>query len=130
MIKIEYFGRVGEREKKSFRRIANRTLIDSDEKSILLEVMFVSKKKIANLNLKFRSIDKVTDVLSFPQATVPGKESVFGTICICPEYAKEMGESLDLLFHHGLMHLMGYNHETNEPEWSKMYEKSKIPAER
>jgi rRNA maturation RNase YbeY len=126
MIKIEYIGRVRERDKESFQNIANTTLADRETKPVLIEVMSVSKKKIAELNLKYRSINKVTDVLSFPQAAIPGKESVFGTIVICPEYAKEVGESIVPLFHHGLLHLMGFDHETNELEWSRMYEKTKV----
>lgn len=125
MIKIEYTGRAGERDKKSFQNIANTTLTDRTTKPILIEVMLVSKAKIAEHNLKYRSINNATDVLSFPQATIPGKESVFGTIVICPEYAKELGESIDSLFHHGLLHLMGFDHETNKPEWSRMYKDTK-----
>ena len=100
---------------------------------------FASVKEIKEINLRFRGIDKATDVLSFPNLTLkkPQSEKVFvsakdwpretdgdgvflGDIAICKsiaeKQAKEYGHGFDreicYLFIHGLLHLYGFDHET------------------
>src|ERR1044071_6756852 len=85
-------------------------------------IAFVSDKRIRELNRQFRGIDKATDVLSFP-ADGPD-ESNLGDIAISAEtaatQAKENGLSFDeeiaQLILHGLLHLSGYDHETDNGE--------------
>jgi len=104
-----------------------------------IELMFITKQEIQELNARTRAIDKPTDVLSFPfiefDAAPPKpftaqnypldyqEEGVFiGSIMICQEVAKaqaiEYGHSyqreLTYLFAHGLLHLFGYDHEVEE----------------
>ena len=86
-------------------------------------IAFVSDKSIRKLNQQFRSIDKATDVLSFP---ADGPEPELGDIAVSVEtaarQAKENGLSFDneiaQLILHGLLHLSGYDHETDNGEMS------------
>ena len=98
--------------------------IGKDESSAT--IAFVSDKKIRELNRQFRGIDKATDVLSFP-ADGPD-ESNLGDIAISAEtaatQAKENGLSFDdeiaQLILHGLLHLSGYDHETDSGEMNRL----------
>lgn len=83
-----------------------------------VEVFLVSNAKIQEINKKFRDKDEATDVLSFPQESFPeAKEETLGTIFIAPEFAKTIPVDPKNLFAHGLLHLMGYDHESNLEEW-------------
>ena len=72
----------------------------------------------------FRGIDKSTDVLAFPEDNDPTKSKLthiqsLGEILISPEYAcknakkigSTLGEEICFLIVHGLLHLLGYDHE-------------------
>jgi probable rRNA maturation factor len=102
-----------------------------------LELIIVNNELIRALNLEHRSIDKETDVLSFP---VEFEFANFlGSIVISYEYAdklsKELGHSLQdemkLLFLHGLLHLLGFDHEVDigemRAEESRIIEKLGLP---
>ena len=102
------------------------------------ELCFCDEEEIKELNLKNRNIDSVTDVLSFPAAGVSAGEIVkkknypfdtdesgrvfLGSIMIClkraREQAAEYGHSekreIAYLTVHGLMHLFGYDHMTED----------------
>ncbi|MRI58865.1 MAG: rRNA maturation RNase YbeY [Epsilonproteobacteria bacterium] len=85
-----------------------------------LELIIVDDQEIAKLNKLHRGIDKPTDVLSFPLEPSPG--AMLGSIVIssqrAQQLAKELGhspqEELALLFIHGLLHLLGYDHERDQ----------------
>ena len=87
-------------------------------------IAFVSDKNIRKLNQQFRSIDKATDVLSFPA----DEEANLGDIAISIDraaaQAKENGLALDeeiaQLILHGLLHLCGYDHETDNGEMNRL----------
>ena len=89
-------------------------------------IAFVSDKRIRELNRQFRGIDKATDVLSFP-ASEPDELNL-GDIAISAEtaatQAKENGLSFDdeiaQLILHGLLHLSGYDHETDNGEMNRL----------
>ena len=99
----------------------------------IVSLTFVDNKYIHKINKKYRHIDRPTDVISF--AFLDAEDSydkilfspgpvVLGDIYISLEKAKEQAEeyqhSLDrelcFLFVHGLLHLLGYDHMTNEEE--------------
>ena len=87
-------------------------------------VAFVSDKRIRELNRQFRGIDKATDVLSFPAE----EESNLGDVAVSVEtattQARENGLTLDKeiaqLILHGLLHLSGYDHETDNGEMNRL----------
>lgn len=88
-----------------------------------LELIIVDNKTIKEINFEYRQKDEATDVLSFP---VDGDFThlPLGTIIISVDFveekSKEYGHSfndeLNLLFIHGLLHLLGYDHEVDNGE--------------
>jgi len=93
-----------------------------------IELILTTDEEIRELNKIYRNKDKATDVLSFPLEDMPGMP--LGSIVISLDTAKrianELGHSIEeeikLLFIHGLLHLLGYDHETDNGE---MREKEK-----
>lgn len=87
-----------------------------------VELVFVNSKEMREINKENRNIDKTTDVLSFPLEFVYG--GVLGSIVInldlVAEKANEFKHSKDdeiaLLFTHGLLHILGYDHENDNGE--------------
>lgn len=96
-----------------------------------VSISFVGKQKIRSLNKKYRKKDKVTDILSFPaqedDGFIRGESEDLGDIFLCYprllSQAKRYGHSLKdetrVLVVHGLLHLVGYDHETDK-DYSKM----------
>lgn len=114
---------------------------------VFVELDIVDEQTIQTLNRENRQIDKVTDVLSFPmldgirdkvftKKDFPldydkDEKAIFlGSIAICEQRAKEQAEEfghsfereLYYLFVHGLLHLFGYDHMTEEDK-TQMREK-------
>jgi probable rRNA maturation factor len=87
-----------------------------------VELIFMSDAEISELNAEFRDKNSPTDVLSFPLEEMPN--SPLGAIVIsidkAKEKAKELGHKIDdelsLLFIHGFLHLLGYDHESDNGE--------------
>jgi probable rRNA maturation factor len=79
-----------------------------------LAVEFVSADRIAALNLEHRGKDGPTDVLSFPVDGdgVPAGPRELGDVVICPEHTEDLLEAVV----HGVLHLTGMDHETDEGE--------------
>lgn len=83
-----------------------------------IAVVFVTSAAIRKLNVTYRNIDKATDVLSFP---ADGKGDL-GDIFIAPLIARRKAalrgvayaDYLDLLVAHSVLHLGGYDHETEK----------------
>jgi probable rRNA maturation factor len=91
-----------------------------------IEVIFTDNAAIRELNARHRGKNKPTDVLSFPlEGDLPYVP--LGSIVISVEYAKEkarafahtLDDEIALLFIHGLLHLLGYDHETDNGEMRK-----------
>lgn len=84
-----------------------------------LELIIVNDEEMRGINLEYRKLDKPTDVLSFPIKV--SKTEFIGSIIISADTAKrvadEMGHSfeveLKILFIHGLLHLLGFDHESD-----------------
>jgi probable rRNA maturation factor len=94
-------------------------------------IVFVSDAAIRKLNRQFRGKDSVTDVLSFPsqpESFEAGTETNFGEIVISLDrarsQAKENGLTLvnevEQLILHGLLHLCGHDHETDDGEMNRL----------
>jgi probable rRNA maturation factor len=87
------------------------------------ELIITTDKIMKNINFEYRNIDKTTDVLSFPLELVCENMPI-GTIIISIDKVKEKAEELGhteidelkLLLIHGLLHLIGYDHETDNGE--------------
>ncbi|HEY2931156.1 MAG TPA: rRNA maturation RNase YbeY [Acidobacteriota bacterium] len=87
-------------------------------------VKFVSARLMNGLNLKFRGKDYPTDVLSFYGWDQEELPAYLGDIVICPEVAAEnsrrLSRELKSLVLHGLLHLIGYDHETDHGEMNRL----------
>lgn len=123
---------------KLLLEILNLGLIKGDFSHCSLEVVFVDSKTMREINRTHRGKDSTTDVLSFPlecdfvesdfdfeslDDTAPF-ERLLGSIIINTELAKEMSENyahniadeISLLFIHGFLHILGYDHEVDNGE--------------
>ncbi|RUM61670.1 MAG: rRNA maturation RNase YbeY [Sulfurimonas sp.] len=87
-----------------------------------IELILTNDADISRINGEFRGIAKATDVLSFPYESMP--MSPLGSIVISLDAVHRASntlghtfeEELLLLLIHGLLHLMGYDHETDRGE--------------
>ena len=77
-------------------------------------VEFVGEQRIAQLNGQYRNKPEPTDVLSFPiDGTEPlGVPRELGDIVICPEHTADLREAIV----HGMLHLLGMDHERDDGE--------------
>jgi probable rRNA maturation factor len=77
-------------------------------------IMLVGSERIHELNRDHRGIDRPTDVLSFPvDETGPSAgPRELGDVVICPEHTEDVPEAVV----HGVLHLCGYDHETDQGE--------------
>ena len=79
-----------------------------------LAVDFVDEATIRRLNADHRGRDRPTDVLSFPvdeDGPAVGPREL-GDVVICPEHTEDLTEAVV----HGVLHLCGYDHETDDGE--------------
>ena len=79
-----------------------------------LAVELVAAERIRELNREHRGTDAPTDVLAFPldgAGPVPGPREL-GDVAICPEHCADLTEAAV----HGVLHLCGYDHETDDGE--------------
>jgi probable rRNA maturation factor len=79
-----------------------------------LGVAFEPPERMRDLKREHLGIDEATDVLSFPVDTdgpTAGPREL-GDVVICPEYTRDLREAVV----HGVLHLCGYDHETDSGE--------------
>ena len=111
------------------RKIIEFALKHEKIENVEFNVIFVDSNTIKSINKQYRNIDKVTDVISFALEDGEGNINfefgrLLGDIYICVERMKEQaieyGHSLlreqGFLTVHGLLHLLGYDHQTKEEE--------------
>lgn len=91
-----------------------------------LSIRLVNEEEITQLHIKWMDLPGPTDVLSFPMDEMkPNSASngpgVIGDIVLCPAFAEKngkqsLGDELQLLTVHGVLHLLGYDHEELDEE--------------
>ena len=93
-----------------------------------VELVITDDKSMQALNSEHRGKESLTDVLSFPMEAPFTEQSIFGmplgSIVIAASFVKEKAKSfghteqdeLSLLFIHGMLHLLGFDHEVDEGE--------------
>ncbi len=126
-------------DSKFIKKTARRILKKENKNGFSILIAFVSPEKIKNLNKQYRKKNKATDVLSFPYSDkekfiLPeGKTKVLGEVIICPKeveknsrrYKTPFKKELFLILIHGILHLLGYDHEGNKREAEKMERKQR-----
>jgi len=111
--------------------LVNQILERIGRKESSTTIAFVSDNRIRELNRRYRGLDKTTDVLSFPAGSFPAsKDEVveLGDIAVSVERARAQARQNGLTFEreiaqlilHGLLHLSGYDHETDNGEMNRL----------
>jgi probable rRNA maturation factor len=79
-----------------------------------LALALVPEARMRELNREHRGLDAPTDVLSFPvdEAGASAGPRELGDVVICPERTEDLTEAVV----HGVLHLCGYDHETDGGE--------------
>ncbi|MCM1403937.1 MAG: rRNA maturation RNase YbeY [Prevotella sp.] len=113
-------------------------ILQVDPKTVEVNYAFITPHQIRQLNQKFRQVDKVTDVLSFPDGDFnpETKRRFMGDVLICRSVArrqaKAIGHSLahEIIFLqvHGTLHLFGYDHLDSADEVKMLGLQRKIMA--
>jgi probable rRNA maturation factor len=108
--------------------LAERTLVAEGKDSGELSISFVTPDEMAQLHEQYAGEPEPTDVLSFPL----DEDGLLGDVIVCPDEAQRnnpqnsVGE-LRLLVVHGILHLLGYDHEEEDGR-RVMWEKQEIYA--
>lgn len=96
-----------------------------------VELIITDDQTMQALNMEHRGKDSITDVLSFPMDAPFTEQSIFGmplgSIIIAASFVKEKAaffghseqDELSLLFIHGMLHLLGFDHEVDSGEMRK-----------
>ena len=123
MINVEISGSVPRLTQREVATFARRVLRAVDIEPEELSIAFVDDETMRELNRKFRRKNKTTDVLTFP-----GDGPLLGEIVISIDQARRQaaGENHSLaievryLILHGILHAMGYDHETDNGEMNAL----------
>ena len=119
-------------------RSARRLLRALDLRHGELSLLLVSDGEMRRLNRRWRGRDRPTDVLAFAQAEGPGgaPDGMLGDVVISVDTARrqaaERGETLgreaERLLVHGVLHLLGYDHERSTAEARRMQRRERALA--
>ncbi len=110
LLDVEVIGEAPARVEEAVAYAAASAGIDQGH----VAVEFVDAERIAELNREWRGKEGPTDVLSFPvdeEGPVLGMREL-GDVVICPAYTEDILEAVV----HGVLHLTGMDHETDEGE--------------
>lgn len=119
-------------DKRFFLGVAKKVLRGENRERENLSIAFVAPEEIRKLNKRYRKKDKATDVLSF------GKVSDFKEECsevvVCPAVVREhalssklpLKKELAKTLIHGILHVLGYDHEQSDAQAKRMQEKEAV----
>lgn len=107
------------------KEFLKRKVFDKATSKKELTVVFLDPSEAKAMNKQYRGKNYATDVLSFDSLSPDS----LGELVLCPQVlikqAKEHGlknrEELGYMLLHGLLHLLGYDHETSSEEAEKMF---------
>lgn len=106
--------------KSIFKKILDILPLFIEIKKNGVELLLTDNKSIQALNKQYRQKDSPTDVLSFGFDEGASLGQIVISVERAEEQAKELGQSLkkelEFLFTHGLLHLLGYDHENKDDE--------------
>jgi len=127
-------------DNSSLKRIADQILKEEKKDKYTLSLAFVGPGRMRDLNKKYRKKNRVTDVLAFPESKVIFKQfnssrlfktNNLGEIIICLRQVKKQAVRFNSKFErelsrvliHGILHLLGYDHEKSKKEAEIMRER-------
>ena len=111
--------------RKTLTDLASRILNDSDRSDAELSILITDDEEMCSLNRAYRGVERPTDVLSFSQVEGEGPVTVphlLGDVVISWETAQKQASERDhalqdemkRLLVHGVLHLLGFDHEGDE----------------
>ncbi|MCX6759085.1 MAG: rRNA maturation RNase YbeY [Candidatus Nealsonbacteria bacterium] len=111
-------------DREFLEKVAKKVLMGENKKKLELSIVLVGQARIRKLNKKYRQNYRSTDVLSF---SYDGS----GDIVICLGEVKKNAKRYNSTFRkelakvliHGILHLLGYDHEKSEKAAKEMEEK-------
>lgn len=123
-----------------FQSQIGKVLEKLSETECELSLLLTDDVEIQELNRTYRDLDKATDVLSFPQdedAVNENGEALLGDVVISVETAARQAEEHHLSFNeelillaiHGILHLLGYDHERSPQDARIMQDKTQVVFE-
>jgi probable rRNA maturation factor len=102
--------------------LAARALAGEGAGAVELSLSFVEPPEMEDLHVRYMGEPGATDVLAFPM----DEDGLIGDVVVCPAEAAgnnaDLGEELRLLVVHGVLHLLGYDHQEEEERrvmWAK-----------
>lgn len=106
--------------------LKKRKVISAAKTQCELTLVFLDKKPAQKINQEFRGKTYATDVLSFESMDA----SSLGELILCPEVLKRQAKEHGLTFQkelgymllHGVLHLLGYDHEIGEQDAKEMFD--------
>ncbi|MBI3458710.1 rRNA maturation RNase YbeY [Candidatus Azambacteria bacterium] len=123
-------------DEKKLRTVFQNSINRLELKTASISLAFISELEIKKLNKIYRGQNKVTDVLSFGNQDIkepafsklPLEQGFLGEIVICPKFAETKAKLFNLnkkmminkLLIHGLLHLLGYDHEKSKKQAEEM----------
>lgn len=113
-------------DKTFFSGVAKKVLKGENRLTENVSIAFVSPAEIQKINKKYRDKDKVTDVVSLEKVS-DFKDEV-SEVILCPAYIREhttkpLKKEMANMLIHGILHVLGYDHERSVEEEVKMFEK-------
>ncbi|MFQ3573107.1 MAG: rRNA maturation RNase YbeY [Thermodesulfovibrionales bacterium] len=117
-------------ETRYFQGLLKRSIPVKGFEGLEVCVVLVGKDAIRKMNKRYRGFDKVTDVLSFPLFAPEAclDNGMLGDVVVCPERAIQQADEYGIdpddellrLIIHGILHLLGYDHETDRKSSQRM----------
>lgn len=104
--------------------LTKREVLDAEKAKLELTLVFLDSTPAKKINWQFRGKDYPTDVLSFESL----EEGSLGELVMCPQVLQKQADEHKQSFNlemgymvlHGVLHLLGYDHEKSEDEAKKM----------
>jgi probable rRNA maturation factor len=104
--------------------LTKREVLDAARAKLELTLVFLDTVPAKKINWQFRGKDYATDVLSFETM----EEGSLGELVMCPQVLQKQADEhkqtfnleLGYMILHGILHLLGYDHEKSEDEAKKM----------
>ncbi|MFQ6049850.1 MAG: rRNA maturation RNase YbeY [Candidatus Paceibacterales bacterium] len=127
-------------DEEFLKKVAQKVLAGEGKKESELSIALIGQGKMRKLNKKYLGKNRVTDVLAFPESKALlekfkigplQKTQGLGEIVICLREVKKNAKKFKVTFKtelakvliHGVLHLLGYNHEKAEKDAEKMRKK-------
>ena len=124
---------------QNFIKEIAQTILQKEKKEGILSIAFIGPGRMRKLNKKYRGKNRVTDVLAFEEKglePMPWSQELrkiqgLGEVVIClrevkknaKKFNEDFKKELARVLIHGILHLLGYDHEKSEKEAKKMKEK-------